>query len=153
MSANPGRNLWLYVRGALIAAGFVGAFFSADRTDYFGLSLSQLTLGAFAFGALAMLLLIGLQAFNPRSDPVWTYPRWTAYPFSSRQPLQFFHMGGYFVLASGAGGLLHSMFGGRALPPEPVGLASWGAGILIGVWCCTRVFKRKMERPELTPDG
>ena len=72
-----------------------------------------------------------------------------AWPFRPGQPLQFFHFGGYFMLAAGVGALLRSLFVSAMPLAEPVLITFWGAGMLVGVWCCTRVFKKKMVlKPE-----
>ena len=139
-------NAWSYVRATLVAAGFLGGLFGTGRSVDFGMPMAYIAAAAFVFGIVGMLFVIGIQAMNSRSATVWSYPRWALNPFSMRQPLQFFHFAGYFVLAAGVGALLRSVFVGRTLIAEPVAFAFWGAGILAGVWCCTRAFRRKMER-------
>ena len=93
-----------------------------------------------------MLFIIGIQAFNARSAAVWAYPHWTRNPFTMREPLQFFHFGGYFMLAGGVGGLVHYAYDRSAHVTQPVVLAAWGFGMLMGVRVCTLVFRRKMAR-------
>ena len=139
-------SAWSYVRGAVVAASFLGGLFGTGPAIDFGFPLLYIAAAAFAYGVIGMLFVIGIQAFNSRSDAVWLYPRWALSPFSMRQPLQFFHFGGYFMLAAGVGALLRSAFSNRTALAEPIALTFWGAGILVGVWCCTRAFSRKMER-------
>jgi hypothetical protein len=140
-------NAWSYVRGGLIAASFLGGAFGADRRYVeFGYGVPEIAVAVFVFGIVGMLLVVGIQAFNPRSDAEWAYPKWTLNPFRPGQPLQFFHFVGYFFLAAGVGALLRSLFIHATPVSEPVVFTFWGAGILAGVWCCIRVFKKKMVR-------
>jgi hypothetical protein len=138
-------NPWPYVRGGIVTASFLGGALGTDHgIADFGISLPAIAFGAFALGVVGMLLVVGIQAFNPRSDATWAYPKWTANPFRLGQPLQFFHLGGYFFLFAGIGALLRWLFVRETPLLEPIALSAWGAGILAGVWCCTRVFRRKM---------
>ena len=140
------ENRWVYVRGGLVAASFAGGVFGEGSLKSFGYPWPQLAVALFAFGVVGMVFVIGIQAFNPRSASTWTLPQWRLNPFTMRQPLQFFHFGGYFFLANGIGSLLKALVLGTAAGDEPIAFASWGAGIIAGVWCCSRVFPRKMER-------
>ncbi len=137
---------WPYVRRAAVAASFLGGLFGAGRSVEIGMPAPYIAAAVFAVGLIGMLFVIGIQAFNSRSDTVWSYPRWGLNPFSLGQPLQFFHFGGYFILASGIGALLRSLLFSGVPYAEPIVLACGGVGTLAGVWCCTRVFKHKMER-------
>lgn len=138
---------WLYVRGGLVATSFLGGLLGDNRIVSFGYTWPQLVGGLFAFGVIGMLFVIGIQAFNPRSASTWAYPQWGLNPFSMRQPLQLFHLCGYFFVAAGVGALIRAQILGIAPGDEPLVYASWGAGIVAGVWCCSRAFRRKMERP------
>ena len=145
------ENRWVYVRGGLVAVSFMGGIFGEGRVVSFGYPWPQLTAALFAFGVVGMLFVIGIQAFNPRSASTWTFPQWRLNPFTMRQPLQLFHFCGYFFLAAGIGALLRALVLVTAAGDEPIAFASWGAGIIVGVWCCSRVFPRKMERLGLQP--
>jgi hypothetical protein len=145
------ENRWVYVRGGLVAVSFVGGIFGEGRVVSLGYPWPQLAVALFAFGVIGMLLLLGIQAFNPRSASRWAFPQWGLNPFTTRQPLQLFHFCGYFFLAAGIGALLRALVLGTAAGDEPIALASWGAGIIAGVWCCSRVFPRKMERLDPQP--
>lgn len=138
-------NAWPYVRGGVVTASFLGGVLGTDRRVVdFGMSLPTIALATFTFGVVGMLFVVGIQAFNPRSDAVWAYPKWTLNPFQLRQPLQFFHLGGYVFLLAGVGALSRWLFIRETPLAEPIAFASWGAGILAAVWCCTRVFHKKM---------
>ena len=145
-------NAWPYVRVGLIAASFLGSAFAAEHQYVdFGYGLSEIAAAVFMFGIVGMLFVVGIQAFNPRSDAKWAYPSWTLNPFRLGQPLQLFHFSGYFVLAAGVGALLRSLFVDAMPLAEPILFTFWGAGMLVGVWCCTRVFKKKMALKQEHP--
>src|SRR3569833_1100756 len=135
---------WVYVKVGLIVVTFVAAWFGTNQDFDPGIPLPQLAAAVFALGVLGMLMVIGIQAINPRSAAAWSYPQWTANPFSMKQPLQFFYFGGYFTLACGLGMLLQAMSAHAGAPRPAVVLTFFGAGLLAGGWCCTRVFRRKM---------
>ena len=138
--------MWWYVRVAIVGAAVLGGLFGQGRDLQTGYTLLQLATATFAFGVVAMLFIIGLQAFNPRSAAEWAFPSWSASPFTMKQPLQLFHLAGYFFLGSGLGGMLHVAFDRTLSVVEPTVFASTGAGVLFGVWLCCRAFHRKMAR-------
>lgn len=98
----------------------------------------------FGFGIIGMLFVVGVQRLNPRPAPTWRYPNWSVNPFSLREPLQFFHLGGFFLLAGGAGGALGQLLRGHPLGVANLFLPAFGAGILSGVYVCILVYCRKM---------
>jgi hypothetical protein len=141
-------RVWVYVKSAVVAAALVEGFFEGGGVLDPGLPLGYFATGVFAFGVVGMLLVIGIQYLNPRSDAAWTYPQWAVNPLRTGQPLQFFYFAGYFFLAGGLGGLLRAMFVKASPLSEPVLATFTGAGVLVGVWSCTRVFRKKMAPRE-----
>jgi len=61
---------------------------------------------AILFPPLALIFVIGIQAFNPFSAPLWTKPSWRSNFLNLRDPLHFFHFGAFAVLAGAAGSAL-----------------------------------------------
>jgi hypothetical protein len=143
-------NAWRHFRVCVIAVFFAGGLFGGSRGMNTGYPLAYLAGAVFLFGVIGMLFVIGIQAVNPRSDAVWERPNWISNPFKGGQPLQFFYFGGYFILAGGIGGLLRSAFVSGTPIVEPVVLTCWGAGMLLGVWVCTQVFRFKMPQPNIS---
>src|SRR5262245_51276970 len=133
---------WFYIRAALVVASFIAGVVGVERdvVETGGL-LAQIALGAFAFGVVGILFIIGIQAFNPRSAAHWRYPSWVCNPFTLREPLQFFHFGGYFFLAAGIGGLLRFALDRSTPIFEPIVFACWGGGIVLGVRLCVALFR------------
>ncbi len=92
-----GLRVFLYLRLLVVGFGFVSTAIQAtSQADWLGarppIRFSDIPV-VFAFGIVAMLLVIGIQAVNPWSAKVWLRPSWLADPFSLRQPCQFFHLG------------------------------------------------------------
>jgi hypothetical protein len=50
---------------------------------------------------LALLFVVGIQFFNPRSASAWRHPSWKINPFLLSEPLQPFHLLGFIFLARG----------------------------------------------------
>jgi hypothetical protein len=138
-------NTWFMVRAGLVGAAFVLAALSTQALAPVGGASVPMLLAVFAFGIVGMLFIVGVQRLNPRSARVWRYPNWSINPFVLREPLQFFHLGGFFFLAGGAGSALGQLFRGQALGLASLFLPAFGAGILIGVYACTFVYRAKME--------
>jgi len=141
-------NTWLIVRVALVALSLVqGALTNEVIAPLEGVSASLL-LAIFAFGVVGMLFVVGIQRVNHRSAAVWRYPSWSICPFLLREPLQFFHFGGFFLIAAGVGGALRMLVLGQSLLLSLLFIPTYGVGILAGVYVCTVVYRSKMERPQ-----
>jgi hypothetical protein len=139
-------NRWRMVRVAVMSLGFLGGTLANPvPAPPEGFS-APLLVGAFFFGIIGVLFLIGIQRGNPHCALIWRYPSWSINPFLFREPLQFFHLGGFFFLSSGAGILLHFLFLGWAFWFSALVMPVFGAGILCGVYACTRLYRGKMVR-------
>lgn len=138
-------NTWSTIRVTLVTIAFLGGFSSLPPVSPEEVSI-WLLLGVFVFGVLGMLFVIGIQRINPRSAPTWRYPSWSINPFSLREPLQFFHLGGFFMLASGVGLQLRMLVVDRMLWSSAYIFLAFGAGILGGVYACTVIYRSKMTR-------
>lgn len=139
-------NTWFIIRLVLVAFAFLGGVFSTQPTPQPDGVSAGILLGIFAFGILGMLFVVGIQRVNPRTASTWRYPSWAINPFLLREPLQFFHLGGFFMLAAGAGNLLRILFVEQASWFSALTLLAFGAGILGGVYACTVVYRGKMAR-------
>jgi hypothetical protein len=83
-----------------------------------------------------------MQAFNPRSDQVWSRPDWHANPFSISQPIQFFHLMAFYALATAAIMLPISILMGRTAMQATL-FGGLGAGSFVGVRFSVLVYARK----------
>ena len=136
-------NIWLVVRAAVLMLGTLGAssFVPGPRSPFAGGSVTLLLM-FFGFGVIAMMLVVGLQAINPRSASVWIKPDWHVNPFSLKQPLQFFHMMGFYFIVVGLTAIVLTQL--RHLSGlEPCLPIALGAGVLVGIRCCVSLYRRK----------
>lgn len=137
---------WVIVRVILLILAFFQGVFSSQVSAPPEGGTTTLLLSVFGFGVFGMLFVVGIQRINPRSAPIWRYPSWFINPFLLSEPLQFFHLGGYFFLVIGAGSVLRQLFLGQDLGLSILFMPAFGAGILSGVYACTFVYRGKMQR-------
>ena len=143
-------NTWLIVRLALVALSVLqGALSSQVSAPPEGVSLSLLAV-IVGFGIVGMLFVVGIQRINPRSASTWRYPSWSINPFLLREPLQFFHLGGFFFIAAGVGSAVRMLALGQTPQLSALFLPAFGVGILGGVYACTVVYRGKMARAQPT---
>lgn len=138
---------WTIIRVVLIGAAFlISAFGGQDQSESEQIPAVFLLI-VLVVGVIGLPFIMGIQRVNPWSAKVWRYPTWSANPFQLREPLQFFHFGGYFMLATGIGPLLNQLAMGLPLHSSSSSMpVVFGAGLLIGVQICTRLYKSKMAR-------
>jgi hypothetical protein len=136
-------NVWLLVRVAVIMLGVLGTspFAPGPQSPFAGGSV-MLLLMFFGFGVIATVLVVGLQAVNPRSAAVWIKPDWHGNPFSLKQPLQFFHMTGFYFIVVGLAAIALTQIK-RLAGLEPFLPVALGAGILAGIKFCAALYRRK----------
>lgn len=138
---------WPVIRAVLLLFMFALGLFTTIPGS-FNPPIDWLTLGVITvFFPLGLVFVIGIQFFNPKSAPFWRYPSWQLNPFQFREPLQFFHFGGFTCFAYGVGEIVQfSLRNSAVLSPEALILFAMGCGLLVGVWLCTIVFRKKMSR-------
>ena len=103
----------------------------------------------FLIGIYGVLFVIGIPAANSLSSKVWRFPSWQINPFLVKEPLQFFHFVGHYLLALGVGVLLRHALHLRVIGPGSFVFLALAAGVLIGVRVCTVIFYGKMNRTTL----
>lgn len=140
---------WTIIRVIFIAAAFLSSAFITQAPAQTEDTPTPFLIVAFVFGIVGLLFVVGMQRINPLSAKLWRFPKWSINPFQMREPLQFFHFAGYFMLASGAGTALHHFFSGPALQNSDCLPLVFGLGILGGVRACTVVYQDKMVADEL----
>ncbi|QDU14357.1 Glyoxalase-like domain protein [Gimesia maris] len=110
---------------------------------YFALLVSLL------FWPVMVVAVVGFQAINPYSDPVWTRPTHSCNPFRLKNPLCIAHFLMYFVMAQGAGALVTAILGGWLQSLMGIGMIIGG---LEGLWALELVMKRFPEKMALHDD-
>ncbi|NGN97620.1 hypothetical protein G5S52_08040 [Grimontia sp. S25] len=144
VSAILARVNWLYVRLIFIAAGVVSQLFvSPNGATEAPPVMWQFVPVAFIFGIVGLQFIIGIQAFNPMSAKVWLRPAWKYNPFSLKQPLQFFHFGGWFILAGSLPYLPAALEGSEESMFLAATPAAFGLGMLVGVRLSVLIYRRK----------
>jgi len=140
-------NAWIWVRLALVLLSFAqGLLIHQLVAPPGGVSLPLLA-GIVAFGVFGMIFVVGLQRFNPRSSPEWRQPSWSISPFLLGEPLQFFHLGGFCMIAVGLGEAVRMLALGESLTLSVLFAPAFGIGVLLGVHVCTVLFRGKMASP------
>jgi hypothetical protein len=143
--------MWFKARVVILAigasAGFVYPFLTKGEFQ----ALGSMEVGFIIVGMLLGLLLmppmllgvIGIQAINPFSAPVWTRPSWETNFLNLGDPLHFFHCGGWCFIATGPGMILMAPFTHWLN-------AVWGIMVIVGgielLWAvrlCEKVYRRK----------
>ena len=99
--------------------------------------------------AVMLMILIGIQAVNPRSATSWEYPAWTESFLDFSGPLRFFHFGAWYFAAAAAGALLGWLTRGV----ENLWLVSTASGAAIGTWLGVYVAWRLCKSKRTSPVG
>jgi hypothetical protein len=144
-------SVWLSVKIAILVLTFLSSVIKplggADALS----PAEALTLAAVVTPVwiLMLLLVVDIQAINPRSDAEWHYPRLTDSLLNFGQPLSFFHFFAFYSGSMAAGSLLaHLATGVENLWWVGAG-AGTALGLLLGVRLCLLVFRWK--RPKRHP--
>jgi hypothetical protein len=135
---------WFVVR--LLFVGFWA--FSGITSSFPALPASQL-MGPIVFALVAGATGARFWVFREykkrnRTQP-WLLPSWFVNPFQTRQPFQFFHLGGIsFIVFGVTAAIRHAIVVGdpHAWPGELFG-AAFGLGILGGIWLTTNTYKNR----------
>lgn len=144
---------WIPIRAALVAATCVTSALTATPLEQTEDMPVPFLFAAFVSGIVCILCVVGFQRTNPSSAKNWRYPAWSINPFLMREPLQFCHFGGYFMIASGLGIVISRLFSGPALSVSDCVPVAAGLGILCGVRACTIVYHDKMVSGDSTAPG
>lgn len=140
-------STWTWVRVVIVILSFAIALFPYPKTASVPSLDWEALLASLLVTPIGILFVIGIQRFNPRSAPVWRYPRWSINPFTMKEPLQFFHFAGYVCLAGGVGNVIQVAASRTQVADDLFGITI-GAGLLIGVKLSAVVFRSKMVPKE-----
>ncbi len=92
---------WALVRVGFIFVGVVLGAWRGPTLDHATPPIDgKALILTFIAGALGLQFLLSFQALNKKSSEVWRKPSWKENPFSLRQPVQFFHLAGWFFVVS-----------------------------------------------------
>jgi len=143
------KTFWFYFRIVIVVLGYINGVTvitksASETVDIPGYIWLVSTIFMLFIWPLMLLLVVGVQAINPRSAKIWRKPSWNLSPFLFSEPLQFLHMGGFFFLAGGLGYATATPFVGIGLAPVALAITFSGLGILLGIRICMMVFSKKM---------
>ena len=100
---------------------------------------------ALIFGVLSIQFVLGIQALNKKSAEVWNKPSWKENPFSLKQPLQFFHLGGWFFVVSSFMSVVLTWSQNPEYILDSLMPFCLGVGIIGGVHLSRILFKNKFK--------
>ena len=136
---------WLWVRVCLVACGGLSGISMTSPNTVVKSNIDWLACVVLLVACPFMLLvLIGIQAFNPMSAPIWRCPSWRINPFLLTEPLQFSHLVSFCFMADGVAGIATLPFRDISAAPLAVSLLCIGVGTWLGVQLCMKVFRKKM---------
>lgn len=138
--------MWRFIRVLLVlASGVAAALVSphpAAAPEIGWLALFVIFIG----GAMALVVVLSLQAVNRHSAPVWRRPAWELNPFNLREPLQFFHFAAYICLAQGVGSVLRFLASPAPFFVELLVPFAMAGAMFVGVWLTIALLKSKVAR-------
>ena len=148
----PGRA-WLWARVAITVIGFVDGvaypFVAPDFPVGQGVWAHVFLVVGGLLGCVLMPLMllgiIGLQVVNPASSDRWTVPSWRTNFLNFSDPLHFFHMAAFVVMACGAGMLIAAPFSAGVFGLHAIVAGLGGGSVLFGVRLCRRVYHTKFD--------
>lgn len=140
-----GTSLWMWLRIAVLLLGLLQSeFLIGSMKGDFSKAAWPFAIEMICLVSFGILFVLFIQSTNPRSAPRWYKPSWFHNPFNYKQPVQIFHMGAFYFLASGIG----CFFLGISRPEVrwlwelPVSI---GCGLWLGVRCSVAVFRDKFQ--------
>lgn len=141
------NNLWLLVRLTIIAFGAIGGLWLGIQIDPSYQSSLDLVMSSFIFLILSALGIFLMFAYGFGVDPnkgrEWPRPSWGVNPF--KEPLQFFHLGAFYFIASGLAFFLTQVLKENNNLQFPLELISCGMGLWLGIQLYLKVFPHNRE--------
>lgn len=139
-------NKWTFIRVGLIVVGIVLTLWQGPTSSHASPQIDgKALIIALIFGVLGLQFVLGLQVLNKKSDEVWSLPSWKENPFSSKQPLQFFHLGGWFFVVSSFMSVVLTWSQKPEYILDSLMPFCFGAGIIGGVHFARFLFRKKFK--------
>ncbi len=147
-------NKWFWVRVAITAIGGLSGLSITSPSNVESSNVDwPAALLIFLFSIVGLLIVLAVQALNPRSAKVWREPSWEVNPFLFAEPLQFSHCAAYYFLATGTVACATLLYRGTTGAPLAVSLLAVGAGVRIAVRLSAFLFKGKMGTRKVDGDA
>lgn len=138
-------NAWMAIRILIILAAIIGSVFTPLGPQAQPPIEWSILWIFFIFCPIALILVVGIQYLNPRSDAHWTRPDWKENPFNFGNPVQIFHLGAYVFLAQGSVTLMRILMSPIDVYPEAFVTILIGMGVLLGLGLVQLAFRKKFE--------
>lgn len=138
-------DIWKGLRLAVVAFGFVSVFFAPSSESAWHISLLGVAVILSSFPAL-MLVAIGILLVLRGRNFSWKAPSWHANPFDFSHPEQFLHLGAWVMLAQGIATLIKTVVQSGVVSAASCAVLAAGAGIWIGLWGLTKVYRWQLRR-------
>lgn len=136
---------WLFVRIAVVLFSGIASFFvpvGPQAVPPMGWSAVLVIL----FACPAMLVVVlAVQSINARSAAQWRRPSWLLNPFNFREPLQFFHLAAYVLLAQGLATFVKVALSSVPFYAEALVPLAMGVGIGGGIRLALVVFRFRIR--------
>jgi hypothetical protein len=153
--------MWLTVRLVALAIAFVSGCLFDPMGDFLEeldvpalqvlpegtlpLALWILVVAAACATPPIVLAVVGVQVVNPLNTATFHKPGWRTNFVDVRDPGQFIHLFGYVLIAAGIGRAAADLATAGAPGHSAVGWILGGAGFLLGVRLCMRVYRSHYE--------
>ena len=138
------HSKWFYVRIVIVGIGSLSGLLSSlpgsSDSQYIDILDCIIVL---ILCPLGLLFIIGIQAINPYSEKVWIKPSWESNPFNLKDPLHFFHLAAFHIMAGTIGSLISLIFQGTKLWLPILFYICAGASTWLGVQLCQFAYKKK----------
>jgi len=124
-------NHWFYIRVGLVVLSTLSALLEPiENIINIGWEFVAVALAMFPLIAIigrACLFLI------PKLKNSFNEPKWKNNPFDFSRPEEFFHLGGYVLIFSGAGTVSKIIASSQSVTPTHIATIALGIGILVGL--------------------
>jgi hypothetical protein len=97
---------------------------------------------------IILLPQFGRSATKKGSLEKWEKPSWNLNPFQWKQPLQFFHLGGFCFIAAGLVGIFRSLVYGPSMLFFNLFTLSGGLGVLLSVMLAQKLYAEKFNKED-----
>ncbi len=142
-------NKWTYIRVALIVISVITILWQGPTSSHASPPIDSTALIiAILFGIFGLQFVLAIQAVNKRSATTWKTASWVENPFTLKQPVQFFHFGGWLFVVSSLVSVALTWFQKPEYILDSLMPFCFGLGILGGVHLSTVIFRRKFEPVE-----
>ena len=127
-------NIWIIVKAALITFAFIISATDTTLSEPNDMVGWEVVLVSFLFFPIIVLCGLFVLKVMLRKELDFQTQNWQSNPFNFSHPEHFFHLVGYFMIASGIGTSFATYVETGASSPTVLAPLAFGIGIIIGIW-------------------